>query len=45
MIVTSEYTVDQYDNVYDEDRVFFCKWCVLTDEEKEIVRQNPFSAK
>lgn len=43
--VTKEYRVDQCDNVYDENGYFFCKWESLTDREKEIVKQNDFSAR
>ena len=43
--VTAEYRVDQYNSVYDENGVFFCKWSVLSTEEKRIVKQNPCSAK
>ena len=41
--VTSEYRVDEYDAVYDEERLFFCNYIVLTDAEKELVKQNPMS--
>lgn len=42
-MVTKEYRVDQYDNVYDENGFFFCKWDSLTKEEQETVKQNPMS--
>lgn len=44
-VVTDNYRVDQYDNVYDEKGIFYCKWEQLTDEEKETVKDNPFSAR
>ena len=43
--VTNEYRVDQYDNVYDTDGVFYCNWDSLTETEKKAVKQNPFSAR
>ncbi len=43
-IVTSEFYVDQYDKVYDENRYFYCNWNDLNESEKNIVKQNPFSA-
>jgi len=43
--VTSNFRVDQYDNVYDADGVFYCKWDSLTKDQKKEVRKNPFSAK
>ena len=42
-MVTTEYRVDQYENVYDEEGLFYDKWYNLTEEEKEIVMQNPMS--
>jgi len=42
-MVTKEYRVDQYDNVYDENGFFYDKWYNLSDTEKEIVKQNPMS--
>ena len=42
--VTKNFRVDEYDNVYDEEGIFFCKFFTLTDEEKELVRLNPASA-
>lgn len=44
-MITSKFRVDQYDNVYDEDGGFYCKWDELTKEEKRIVKQNDFSAR
>jgi hypothetical protein len=44
-VVTERFRVDQYDAVYDEDGLFYCTWPALTDAEKEVVRQNPFSAR
>lgn len=41
--VTTEWRVDQYDKVYDEEGVFYCMWDQLTDTEKEILKQNPAS--
>lgn len=43
--VTKEFRVDQYDNVYDADGVFYCNWGSLTKDQKKEVRKNPFSAK
>lgn len=43
-MVTKEFRVDQYDNVYDEDGLFYCNWEMLTAKEKRIVKLNPFSA-
>ena len=43
-IVTSEFYVDQYDNVFDENRYFYCKWNDLNEDEQNIVKENPFSA-
>jgi hypothetical protein len=43
--VTKEFRVDQYDNVYDADGVFYCNWVSLTKDEKKEVKKNPFSAK
>ena len=42
--ITSDFRVDQYDNVYDENGIFYCKWFVLSDKEKDIVCQNELSA-
>ena len=42
-MVTTEYRVDQYENVYDEEGLFYDKWYNLTEEEREIVKQNPMS--
>lgn len=42
-IVTEEYRVDQCDNVYDENGMFYDKWYNLTEDEKEIVKKNPAS--
>ena len=42
--VTSEWRVDQYSKVYDDEGVWYCDWDQLTDAEKEIVKQNPASA-
>jgi hypothetical protein len=43
--VTEEYRVDQCENVYDENGMFFCKWNELSLNEKKTVKQNPFSAR
>jgi len=45
MIVTKEFRVDQYNNVYDSNGVFYCVWSELTKDEQKIVKQNDFSAK
>lgn len=44
-VVTDDYRVDQYDNVYNEKGEFYCKWDALTTEEQERVKDNPFSAR
>ena len=44
MKITSDFRVDQYDNVYDDNGEFYCKWDSLTDSEKDTVKENPFSA-
>jgi len=41
--VTSEYRVNERGAVFDECGKFYCMWFVLTDEEKEIVKQKEFS--
>ena len=41
--VTEEFYVDQYDNVYDETGMFFCKFFMLSKSEKRIVSQNILS--
>ena len=43
--VTNGFRVDACDNIYDEDGIFYCKWFVLTKEEKKIIKQNPASAR
>jgi len=43
--VTNNFRVDQYDNVYDENEMFYCKWNLLTATEKRLVKQNDFSAR
>ena len=43
--VTANYRVDQYDNVYDENGLFYAKWHTLTNDEKALVKQNPASAR
>ena len=43
--VTANYRVDQYDTVYDDDGVFYCKWNALTKDEKKLVKTNPMSAR
>ena len=44
-MVTNEFRVDQYDNVYDQNGEYYCQWIVLTEDEQETVKQNDFSAK
>ena len=43
MEVTKEFRVDQYDNVYDSNGMFYCKWYVLSEEEQKLVKQNHLS--
>ncbi len=44
-MVTKKFRVDQYDNVYDENGVFYCKWQELSKSEQKAVKQNGFSAR
>ncbi len=43
--VTSKFKVDQYNNVYDESGLYYCKWFMLTKDEQKTVKKNPASAK
>ena len=42
--VTTEYRVDQYGKVYDEQGIYCCKWDSLTEAEQALIKQNPASA-
>lgn len=41
--VNSRFRVNEFNEVYDSDGVFFCRWDALTDIEKEVVKLNPYS--
>lgn len=43
--ITKKFRVDEYNNVYDEKGYFYCKWEMLTEDEREIVRKNLMSFK
>jgi hypothetical protein len=42
-IVNSNFKVDQYNNVYDDDGIYYAKWHMLSDAEKKEVKKNPMS--